>query len=176
MAELEQLTKIFKELGLVAEKQEKRIQWYEKKAQHLTIAYLIFQGIVFISITSQVLSSQCQNWWVTFSLSLLSSLIYFLAFLNILTNFYRVKYQLDLISIEQETVNKQIHEAESHKIQIGESSCEQRPVCKLLKSDEVQLLKRKLCIIMIISALIASVVMVLLACKSFLCNQDLGFG
>ena len=87
MAVLEDLTRIFKELGLIAEKQEKRIQLHEKKAQHLTITYLIFQGMVFMSITIQVSSSQCQNWWVPFTLCLLSSLILLLGFLE-----YRDKF------------------------------------------------------------------------------------
>ncbi|KAK6250664.1 hypothetical protein SCA6_004669 [Theobroma cacao] len=112
MAELEELNRIFKELGLTAEKQEKGMQLYEKKAKLLTIAFLIFQGIVLISITIQASSSQCQNWWVPFTLSLLSSLIYILAFLNTMANFFRVQYQLDLNFIEQETVNNQIHGAE----------------------------------------------------------------
>lgn len=148
MAKLEELTRIFKELGLTAEKQQKQIQLYQQKAQHLTIGYLVFQAIAFISITNQALSVQSQNWWIPFTLSLLSSLIYFLAFLSTASSFYQIRYRLHLTSLEQEIVYKQIHEADqSHKIQInGESSCsdQQRPVYKLLK--------RKICITMTISA------------------------
>ncbi|TYG91744.1 hypothetical protein ES288_A12G286700v1 [Gossypium darwinii] len=83
MAEhLEQLTKIFKELSLLAEKQKRNMQVYQKKALQLTIAYLVFQAIAFISITKQAYYSSS------------------------------VGYQLDLNLMEQEIVSKQIREAE----------------------------------------------------------------
>lgn len=116
MAEhLEQLTKIFKELSLLAEKQERNMQVYQKKALQLTIAYLVFQAIAFISLTKQAYyssSGHCHNLWLPFAFSMLSSLMYVLALLSTLAGSYRVGFQLDLNLMEQEIVSKQMLEAE----------------------------------------------------------------
>ncbi|EEF49021.1 conserved hypothetical protein [Ricinus communis] len=133
--ELEELKNILKELGLLNGKQEKRVRRHETKAQYLTIAYVICQGLIFNSITHQYsYSNQCQNWWIPFSISLLCSLIYFMAFLDAVSMFYRTQYQLDLNYAEQQLIHLQIHEAKSHKIQIGELeiSDKQRWSCYLL--------------------------------------------
>ncbi|KAL4385653.1 hypothetical protein GQ457_15G002470 [Hibiscus cannabinus] len=110
---------------LTAEKKERKTQVYEKKARLLTVAYLVFQATAFFSIAKQVCSSgQCHSlFWLPFVLSMLSSLIYFLALLEILSGFFWVRCQLELSFGEQGTGNKEIREAESCKIEIGGSCC-----------------------------------------------------
>ncbi|KAK9021800.1 hypothetical protein V6N11_011769 [Hibiscus sabdariffa] len=100
---------------LTAEKQERKTQVYEKKARLLTVAYLVFQATAFFSITKQACSSgQCHSlFWLPFVLSMLSSLIYFLALLEILSGFFWARFQLELSFGEQGTGNKEIREAES---------------------------------------------------------------
>ncbi|KAK0598103.1 hypothetical protein LWI29_031675 [Acer saccharum] len=174
--ELEDLQNVLNELGLINEKQEKRIRSYETRAQNLTMAYVILQGLILLSVSLNNGSSrpnQCQHWWIPFTISLLCSTIFFIAFLDYVTRFYNTQYHLDLNYMEQQIIYKQIHHqstkpsSSSSIIKIKESYDE-----ILIEPDVVQLLKRKVYITVMLLALIGFAVVVLFACGSFLCSDD----
>lgn len=177
--ELEELKDFSKELGHVNEKQEKRVHFYETRAHVLTIVYIVFQGIILISVSLQSSSNQCKRWWVIFTISLLSSLIFFMAFVDAVRKFYKTQYHVDVNYMELQIINKHMLEAKhGHSIRIEESSSpssssndeQKRFHEKCLKPDVVELLKRKVYIIVTLLVLIVFSVVMLYACRSFLCN------
>ncbi|KAK3219924.1 hypothetical protein Dsin_013894 [Dipteronia sinensis] len=181
--ELQDLQNVLNELGLINKKQEKRIRGYETRAQNLTMAYVIFQGLILLSVSLHGSENQCQHWWIPFTISLLCSTIFFIAFLDYVTRFYNTQYHLDLNYMEQQIIYKQIHHKSTkpssssssssddnddhHSIKIKKSYDE-----ILIEPDVVQLLKRKIYITVTLSALIGFAVVVLFACGSFLCGDD----
>ncbi|KAK3219914.1 hypothetical protein Dsin_013884 [Dipteronia sinensis] len=180
--EVERLEFVINKLGHISEKQEKLIQFYETRAQNLTMAYFIFQGLILVSVSLHSSSSnnlnQCHDWWVPCTVSLSTSLIFFIVFLDYVTRFYNTQYQLDLNYMEQQIINKQIHETtRSSSISLLSSDHHRtmkvtsKPYCEELKPDVVQLFKRKVYITVTLSALIGFAVVVLFACHSFLCND-----
>lgn len=165
----EQLQSDYNELALINERQEKLVHYHESRAQNLTIGYLILQGLYFIAIShTSSTSLQCNNWWVPFAISLLSSVIYFITFLDAVNKFYWTLYNLEVNQIDQQSLYARLREAKdnrkSHsKIQVvGDLSDLRRP-------DPLLLFKRKLYISITVSALIAISAMELYACRLFLC-------
>lgn len=174
--ELEELQTIHTELGHINDKQEKRVRFYETRAYHLTIVYIIFQVLILISVSFLSSSNQCKRWWVPFTISLLASIIFFMAFLEAAISYYNTHYHLDMNYLEQQVINKQIHVSRSAaqcSIKIGESSSnEKRPYHEIIKPDVFQLFKRKVYISSIAFNLIVFTVIMLFACHSFLCNDS----
>ncbi|KAL4594973.1 hypothetical protein ACB092_12G057900 [Castanea dentata] len=149
------------DLAIVNEKQERRVRYHETRAQNLTIAYLILLGIYTMAISHRSSTSlQCKNWWVPFAISLSSSIIYFMTFLNTVNKFYWTQYHLDLNYLDLQVIHMRIREAEF------ESKCHSTSEQKL---DPLVLFKRKLYIGIIVSALIAIAVIQLYACRFLLC-------
>ncbi|KAK4571396.1 hypothetical protein RGQ29_029993 [Quercus rubra] len=149
------------DLAIVNEKQERRVRYHETRAQNLTIAYLILLGINTIAISHRSSTSlQCKNWWVPFTISLSSSIIYFMTFLNTVSKFYWTQYHLDLNYLDLQVIRTRIREAEF------ETKCHSTSEQKL---DPVVLFKRKLYIAITVSALIAITVIQLYACRVLLC-------
>ena len=152
------------DLAIVNEKQERRVRYHETRAQNLTIAYLILLGINTMAISHRSSTSlQCKNWWVPFAISLSSSIIYFMTFLNTVSKFYWTQYHLDLNYLDLQVIRTRIREAEFETK--FHSTSEQ-------KLDPVVLFKRKLYIGITVSALIAITVIQLYACRVLLCWND----
>lgn len=176
--ELEELKDASRELGHINERQEKRVHFYETRAHVLTIGYILFQGIILISVSLQSSSNRCKRWWVIFTISLLSSLIFFMAFVGAVRKFYETQYHLDVNYIELQIINKHMQEAKhGHSIRIGESSPppsssnEQKPFHDdCLEPDAFELFKRKVHITVTLLVLIVFSAVTLYACRSFLCN------
>lgn len=176
--ELEELKDASRELGHINERQEKRVHFYETRAHVLTIGYILFQGSILISVSLQSSSNRCKRWWVIFTISLLSSLIFFMAFVGAVRKFYETQYHLDVNYIELQIINKRIQEAiYGHSIRIGESppppssSNEQKPFHDdCLEPDAFELFKRKVHITVTLLVLIVFSAVTLYACRSFLCN------
>lgn len=167
--ELEELQTIFKELGCINEKQEKRVHYYETRAHHLTIMYIFFQGLILISVSVLSSSNQyCKRWWVPFTISLLPSIIFFMAFLEAAISYYNTQYHLDMNWLEQQIINKHIVMSKSAQgsIKIPESYQED------IKPDIVELFKRKVYISTVVVNLIVFTVVALFACHSFLCHDS----
>ncbi|CAL5407894.1 unnamed protein product [Camellia sinensis] len=171
--ELDDLKNNFEELGKINEKQEKRVRYHSTRAQILTVSILIFQALIYLSIshtTNTTTTIQCKNWWIPFVLSLLSFTLFFFSFLDAATSFYRFQYHLDLNHIEQQILFAQIHSARhSRSVKVGDGD---RMKNEVLNPDVVQLLKRKFCIGFSIFVLIAFEVVMLIACRSILCDAD----
>ena len=149
------------DLAITNEKQERRVRYHETRAQNLTIAYLILLGIYTMAISHRSSTSlQCKNWWVPFAISLSSSIIYFMTFLNTVSKFYWTQYHLDLNYLDLQVIHMRIREAEV------ETKCHSTSEQKL---DPVVLFKRKLYIGITVSALIAITVIQLYACRVLLC-------
>ncbi|KAE8077803.1 hypothetical protein FH972_016331 [Carpinus fangiana] len=166
----EELQSNYDELLVINERQEKQVQYHESRAQNLTTGYLILQGLYLTAISQRSPSSlQCKNWWVPFGISLFSSVIFFITFLNAVNKFYWTLYNLDVNHIDRQSLYARIREnkdgVKSHsKIQVvGEQSNYQR------KPDPLQLFQRKLYIAFTVLALIAITAMELYACRFFLC-------
>lgn len=185
---LEELEERFNELRIINEKQEKRVWYHETRAQNLTIAYVVLQGLFFLGIV-QVLGSSSSSpqpsstprsqWWVPFSMILVSSVIFFMAFLDAVTMFYRTQYHLDMNYMEQDLIFKKIHEAKhppaanyraSHSIKMEQCSSHEQKVHtenEIIRPDVFQLFKRKVYIYFISLALLAFTVIQLYACRLF---------
>lgn len=161
-----ELSNVYKELSLINEKQEQRVQLHQTESQQITIAYLLFQCIVLISI-SQSTNQQCKNWWIYFTLCLLCSIIYFLTLSNSITKYYRTRYQLDLNRMEQETIQRRMYEIRSHAIDVN-GKMKEGPS----KPDRIMLLRRKAYISIVVLALAGYTVLMLFSCHMFLCHGD----
>lgn len=162
----------YTELCTINERQEKRVQYHETRAQNLTIGYLILQAIYIIAVSeSSSTSLQCRNWWVMFSISLSTSVVYFIYFLDAVNKFYWIQYYLEVNQIDLQTLRMRISEArlsdenKSH-CQIpgddGEPSTARKP-------DPLLLFKRKLCISITVNAMIAIAGFELYAIRLLLC-------
>ncbi|PRQ60294.1 hypothetical protein RchiOBHm_Chr1g0379631 [Rosa chinensis] len=138
---LKELEESFKELRIINEKQEKRVWYHETRAQNLTIAYVLLQGLfsigIVLSSSSPPSSTPRNQWWVPFSMILVSSVIFFMAFLDAVTMFYRTQYHLDMNYMEQDLIFKKIQEAKhppaasyklSHSIKIEKCSGHEQEV------------------------------------------------
>jgi uncharacterized membrane protein (UPF0127 family) len=178
---LEELEKSFKELRIINEKQEKRVWHHETRAQNLTIAYVLLQGLCFLGIVqvrgssspSPQPSTPRSQWWVPFSMILVSSVIFFMAFLDAVTMFYRTQYHLDMNYMEQDLIFKKIHEAKhppaanyriSHSIKMEQKVPTEH---EIIRPDVFQLFKRKVYIYFTALALLAFTVIQLYACRLF---------
>ncbi|KAI8006638.1 hypothetical protein LOK49_LG07G00319 [Camellia lanceoleosa] len=175
--ELDDLNKNLEELGKNNEKQEKRVRYQSTRAVFLTVSNFIFQALIYHSIsatatttTTTTTTIQCKNWWIPFALSLLAFTLFSFSFLDAATSLYRFQYHLDLNHIKQQKLYAQIHSARhSCSVKVGDGD---RMKYEVLKPDVVQLLKRIFCIGFAIFALIAFEVVMLIACRSILCDAD----
>ncbi|KAF5451136.1 hypothetical protein F2P56_031426 [Juglans regia] len=169
----DQLQRDYNELVVINHRQEKRVHHHVNRAQNLTIGYLTLLGIYMIPIcsyrssaTASSLQYYCQNWWVPFAISLLTSVIYFITFLDVVNKFYRNQYYLEVNRIDQQNLKSRIREAKDHeskghrKVQI---------ICRQGEPDPVLLFKRKLYICFTVSALIAISLLQLYAFRLFSC-------
>ncbi|KAI8008053.1 hypothetical protein LOK49_LG07G00322 [Camellia lanceoleosa] len=173
--ELDDLNKNLEELRKINEKEEKRVQFHSNRAEFLAASILIFQALIYHSIlytttTTTTTTIQCKNLWIPFTLSLLPFTLFFFPFLDAATSFFRFQYRLDLNHIEQQMLVDKIRSARlSRSVNVGDGDPMKHEV---LKPDVVQLLKRIFCIGFAIFVLIAFEVVMLIACRSILCDAD----
>ncbi|XP_062000976.1 uncharacterized protein LOC133718181 [Rosa rugosa] len=153
---LKELEESFKELRIINEKQEKRVWYHETRAQNLTIAYVLLQGLFSIGIvlsSSSPPSSTPRNQWT--------------------------QYHLDMNYMEQDLIFKKIQEAKhppaasyklSHSIKIEKCSGHEQEVPtehEIVRPDVFQLFKRKVYIYFTALGLFAFTVIQLYACRLF---------
>ncbi|KAM5557497.1 hypothetical protein ABKV19_024728 [Rosa sericea] len=153
---LEELEESFKELRIINEKQEKRVWYHETRAQNVTIAYVLLQGLFFIGIVQAQGSSSSstpRNQWN--------------------------QYHLDMNYMEQDLIFKKIHEAKhppaasyklSHSIKIEQCSGHEQEVPtehEIVRPDVFRLFKRKVYIYLTALGLFAFTVIQLYACRLF---------
>ncbi|KAG7967913.1 hypothetical protein I3843_08G124000 [Carya illinoinensis] len=166
-----QLQRDYNELVVINRRQEKRVHHHGNRAQNLTIGYLTLLGIYMIPIshyrssTTSSLQYYCQNWWVPFAISLSTSVIYFITFLDVVNKFYWTWYYLDVNRIDQQSLQSRIREAKDE----SNGHCKIQILCPQGQPDPVQLFKRKLYICFTVSALIAISLLQLYACRLIPC-------
>lgn len=89
-----------KELAIINHRLVKQIQYYETKATHLSMFYVIFLLIIFLS-NSKPSPVQCKNWWKPFSLSILIALTFGANFISTVLKSIHIKNALDMNWIDQ---------------------------------------------------------------------------
>lgn len=89
-----------KELAIINHRLVKQIQYYETKATHLAMFYVIFLLIIFLS-NSKPSPVQCKNWWKPFSLSILIALTFGANFISTVLKSIHIKNALDMNWIDQ---------------------------------------------------------------------------
>ncbi|KAG2709759.1 hypothetical protein I3843_05G232000 [Carya illinoinensis] len=163
----DQLRRDYNELDVINHRQEKRVHHYVNRAQNLTIGYLAVLGIYMIPISHYRSSSTsyCRNWWVPFSISLSTAVIYFITFLDVVKKFYWTQYYLEVNRIDQQNLQSRIREAKDE----SKSHKKVQVLCHQGEPDPLLLFKRKLYIYFTISALIAISLLELYACRLFSC-------
>lgn len=170
--EPEQLQSDYNELVLINERQEKLVRYHESRAQNLTIGYLVLQGLYLTAISHRSATSlQCKNRWLPFAISLLSSVIYFITFLDAVNKYYWTLYNLDVNHIDQQSLYERIREAKDNIKGHGEIKIDgdDQLISDQRRPDPLLLFKRKLYITITVSALIAITAMELYAFRLFLC-------
>lgn len=171
----DELKENYKELGVINEKQEKRVLALESKATQLVISYVFYQGLIFICI-SQSSTLRCHNWWLPFSLSLFPAIIFFITFVPTVTKYLRTRYQHDLNLLEKEVLHRQICIARSHAVDIegtDKKKVDQSgSTLQLLKPDAVKLFRRKAYVHLVFVALLAFTGVILAASRNFLCDRN----
>lgn len=187
----DQLQDTSEELKSINEKQEQRVHNHRTRAEKLTVAFLVFQALYSIAITVRSSSStsliRSKEWVVHFIAILLSSTIFFIAFLDSVINFYWTQYELDINYLDLEEIqskikvakNKRSSPIKSHSIQIEGSRCsdqdddQQEPTVFVRSSpDPVILFKRKAFIYLTVLALVGFTVTELYACRLLLSGYD----
>ncbi|KAL0542453.1 hypothetical protein IC582_022566 [Cucumis melo] len=110
--ELGELKRNFDGLKLLAEKQERRVRYYETRAQNVAIACLIWDRLFVVGMyhTSSSLSllNCTPHLWMVLGFSLASTSLYLLFFLEAVFMLYRAQNQLDIISKKQIEISLQI--------------------------------------------------------------------
>ncbi|KAM1020895.1 hypothetical protein ACFX15_041311 [Malus domestica] len=170
---LEELEKSFKELKVINRKQEKRAHYHETRAHNLAIGYLLLHALFFLGFSSRqppngLDSGYGCQWWVPFSMILVSSVTFFMAFLYAVTMFYRIEYHLGVSYLEQDLIYKKIQEAkqpppESH-VSIQLKECHTSG--EVIKVDVFKLLKLKVYIYFTTLSLFALTILQLYVCRS----------
>ncbi|KAK3219903.1 hypothetical protein Dsin_013873 [Dipteronia sinensis] len=188
MDNLQQRNDILMESRPINSRLENRVRYYETMAMKLATSYIVFQGLILHTVSTLSLSRKdhCKSktWWAPFAISVLSSVVFFMAFIDHITRYYNTQYELDLRNTEQKAIDMQIQETgpSVHSINVGstgESSSGRQMFGRLppyqyrgtlTPEVVVQLYKRRFYITMTISILMGFTGAVLSACRSFLCN------
>ncbi|KAK4420047.1 hypothetical protein Salat_2417600 [Sesamum alatum] len=94
----------YKELTNIIHKQEKKIQFLETKALHLSMFYIASQLLIFLSSSKPSSSAYrpCGNWWKPFFISLSIAVVFGLNFTTTIIKYVRTKYEQDRNFIDQE--------------------------------------------------------------------------
>lgn len=170
----DQLQTNFKDLKLI---QEKRAHFYETRSQNLIISYLLFQALFFIgiSICSSPSSKSNYEWWVPFTIILISSVIFFVAILEAIIMVYNIQFHLDITCMELQLIHKKITEVE-YGINISNIKTNDHNSIEIegyfsnyeeIRPDVLKVLKRKVYIYLIILALLSISVIQLYACRFY---------
>ncbi|KAK4730274.1 hypothetical protein R3W88_023262 [Solanum pinnatisectum] len=89
-----------KELAIINHRLVKQIQYYDTKATHLSMFYVIYLLIIFLS-NSKPSPVQCKNWWKPFSFSILVALTFGANFISTVLKSIHIKNALDMNWIDQ---------------------------------------------------------------------------
>lgn len=159
MDDLQEVEEHYKGLTIITEKQERRVRSHPRRAQNLTTAYLKSQVVLFIAIAHHPSSIQCKDWQLPFTVSLLTSLVYFMAL-------------VDLNFVNQQLMYMQISQVKNHDIEVAEQDpcTERRAWQEVIQPDHSLLMRGKVYIGSTILVLLGLEIIMLCACWSFLCG------
>ncbi|CAK9310763.1 unnamed protein product [Citrullus colocynthis] len=121
----DQLRRNFVLLKDVYDNQETRLRYSETKLQNIVLGYLSWGRLFFFGVS---LSFKCKDWWVVLALTLFSTFLYSLLFLDAVTVLSRTQDQLDVICKELTGICQQILVAQNQD-DVG-LSVETMPFCK----------------------------------------------
>ncbi|KAK6927465.1 hypothetical protein RJ641_006056 [Dillenia turbinata] len=157
---VDQLKHDEKEMSSINYRQEKRVDALRNKVIYFTISYFIVQILVLHSLIASSSSSslKCRHWWIPFSLSLLVSFLYIIAFCHTIIRFVRTQYQLDLSRLDHEAIRRELITRK----------CNDKS--EVLKPDKVVRFKRYVYIYLVFACLLAFAAVMLFACRALLCH------
>lgn len=89
-----------KELAIINHRLVKQIQYYDTKATHMAMFYVIYLLIIFLS-NSKPSPVQCKNWWKPFSLSILVTVAFGANFISTTIKCIHIKNALDTNWVDQ---------------------------------------------------------------------------
>ncbi|KAB1205136.1 hypothetical protein CJ030_MR7G016780 [Morella rubra] len=132
MDDLQEVEEHYKGLTIITEMQERRVRTHQRRVQNLTMAYLKSQVVLFIAITHHPSSIQCKSWWLPFTVSLLTSLVYFMAL-------------VDLNFVNQQLMYMQISQVKNRDIEVAEKDpCTERRAWQgVIQPDHFLLMRGK---------------------------------
>lgn len=173
--ELERLREDRKEVRLIVQKQEGRVQGLETKVLTLINIYIVFQGVI-ITVISQASTLNCNSWWVPFSLSLFAFLIDAIAFAHTIIQYHRTSKDLEVQRTRVEDLSRRIVQRENGNQNQGQPDQpiheNNDPVNRNqleARLDNTQFLWRKIFLFLTAVLLLAFSVVVLVSCPVILC-------
>lgn len=175
-AALEDLETKQKKLDSIGERQEKRVRYFESTTLRLVGNYIIFQAIIFLSVSNHA-NLSCKYWWVPFGLSFLVAVVFAITFKRFVSNWERTQFYYDKNFLERDLIHHQIvlFPIRASK---GCSSDQLNPYDhqqkqpQILECDKVKLYQRYAFISLVSVSLLAYTIIVLFACRSILCNGE----
>ncbi|KAK9928794.1 hypothetical protein M0R45_025914 [Rubus argutus] len=172
---LEDLQTKQKKLDCIGEQQEKRVRYFESTTLLLVGNYIIFQAIIFLSVSNHAKLS-CKYWWIPFCLSFLVALVFAITFRRFVSNWERTQFFYDKNFLKRDLIHHQIvvFTIRASKgcsfDQVPPYDHQQRQQPQILECDKVKLYQRYAFISLVSVALLAYTIIVLGACRSILCN------
>lgn len=155
---LEDLETKQKNLDSIGEKQEKRVRYFESTTHRLVGNYIIFQAIIFLSVSNHA-NLPCKYWWVPFCLSFLVAVVFAITFKRLVSNWEQTQFHYDKNFLERDSIH---HQIVLFPIRASEG---------ILECDKVKLYQRSAFISLVSVALLGYTIIVLSACRSILCDR-----
>ncbi|KAL0330269.1 UNVERIFIED_CONTAM: hypothetical protein Sradi_5013600 [Sesamum radiatum] len=171
----------YKELTIIIHKQEKKVQFLETKALHLSMFYIASQLLIFLS-NSKLSSSpnhRCSwNWyWKPFFVSLSITVVFGLNFTTTIIKYVRTKYEQDRNFIDQEENYQQMaflerrHRTKDDSTGSYEVDMSKAYTLLKLQPDTFAVYQRYAHLGISIAVLLAFTALVLHTCRSSVCDD-----
>ncbi|KAE8647812.1 hypothetical protein Csa_000331 [Cucumis sativus] len=176
MAQLGDLRKNFVLLKHINDNQETSLRYCETKLQNIVLGYLSWGRLFFFGFS---FSFKCKDWWVVLSLTLLSTFLYLLLFMDAVVMLSRTHDQLGIIRKELTEICQQILVAQNQDTvdlsMEGGECCDGFELSfheRMFMLDQFSVVEngRKGYIYFIVCALLVITAIELYACKRLLCN------
>lgn len=175
------LKRDFQEWKALADILESKRDFYETRAHNIAMGYLIWERVFFFAVSQISSSLNCVRWWLVLGLSLSSTFVYFLIFLEAVIVLYRTQNHLDVICKKQTKICERILKAVNQddgglcsSMEAGDSSdglgFNFSFQVRILDYDSFRIVEKRVYICGIGCALFAVTVFELFACKYLLCH------
>ena len=168
---LEELKLTQKKLDSVGKKQEKSARYLEETTIRLVANYIIFQSIIFASVSNHS-NLSCKYWWIPFCLSCLIAVVFTITFKTFVSNWVRTRSHHDRNFLQSDLIHYQIVVfaiTNSKGSSSGQSNLDSNP--ETLECDKIKLYQRYAIITLVSVALVLYTIIILIACRSILCQS-----